>query len=587
MAEKNEKSKTGVQEQEETPKKTRFRDTWQGFAVFVAVLLALRFLVFEPFKIPTGSMEPTLLGHEDYGDRIVTNKLAYSGGTNPIPFMGGDPKRFDVFVFVHDSAWGEDQSQTKVANSLKRNYIKRVVGLPGETIVISGGDLFLREGGKERILRKWESSMALQESLWQPVSIADLRKLDPPTDANELQIKIHKQRQARAFPWDVNDTGNLVWVREPNAVRLAGATTLTYKHPVTNLYVKVGRWPFVHSNCPAADLPPLEHSSGLTFRDPDEKQDDIAPYLPNHWSGVECPNCGQIRFPMVRNKEVATRLAKLKQEVESKEGPKKEDVADEQGTSLKLPGIFPNTAKGALRSSTFWSSEPDFNASTGYFFYGGQKVVGDLKFEVELEVEKEDGSLELEVGSNRHRASWCFSLGAPCPKRESDASRHDVPGETKLSPGRKHLVSLAFVDGTVLSWLDGEKNEPLVVDVKPADRGAIMSLARIRVHGQAQVKITRLNLYRDLYYMLRRDEQDANDLNPVRRGTQHEAYRKYLDNSRKLRYEFEIPEDHFLALGDNSPSSVDSRSWGFVPRKNLVGRASFVFWPPSRWRIIR
>ena len=49
----------------------------------------------------------------------------------------------------------------------------------------------------------------------------------------------------------------------------------------------------------------------------------------------------------------------------------------------------------------------------------------------------------------------------------------------------------------------------------------------------------------------------------------------------------EIPPDHFFALGDNSPNSRDSRMWGYVPRRNLVGEAFFIFRPVTRWRIIR
>ena len=43
-----------------------------------------------------------------------------------------------------------------------------------------------------------------------------------------------------------------------------------------------------------------------------------------------------------------------------------------------------------------------------------------------------------------------------------------------------------------------------------------------------------------------------------------------------------VPKDHYFMLGDNSLSSLDSRDWGFVPRRNIVGKASFIFWPFSR-----
>ena len=48
-----------------------------------------------------------------------------------------------------------------------------------------------------------------------------------------------------------------------------------------------------------------------------------------------------------------------------------------------------------------------------------------------------------------------------------------------------------------------------------------------------------------------------------------------------------IPEDNFFVLGDNSASSQDSRYWGFVPRKNILGKALLIYWPPQRIRIIR
>ncbi len=89
------------------------------FPVLLAVLL-LRAFLFEPFRIPSGSMMPSLL----VGDFILVNKYAY-GLRAPVwhtPLTAGErPERGDVVVF----RFPNDESQ---------DYIKRVIGLPGDHI---------------------------------------------------------------------------------------------------------------------------------------------------------------------------------------------------------------------------------------------------------------------------------------------------------------------------------------------------------------------------------------------------------------------------------------------------------------------
>ena len=46
--------------------------------------------------------------------------------------------------------------------------------------------------------------------------------------------------------------------------------------------------------------------------------------------------------------------------------------------------------------------------------------------------------------------------------------------------------------------------------------------------------------------------------------------------------EITVPKDSYFALGDNSANSTDGRFWGFVPKKNMIGKAVFRWWPPNR-----
>ncbi len=48
----------------------------------------------------------------------------------------------------------------------------------------------------------------------------------------------------------------------------------------------------------------------------------------------------------------------------------------------------------------------------------------------------------------------------------------------------------------------------------------------------------------------------------------------------------DVPPGSYYVLGDNSASSHDSRFWGFVPRRLVIGRAMVIFWPVTRWRIL-
>ena len=101
------------------------------------IAIVIRSLVFQPFYIPSSSMEPTLL----IGDRIFVSKYTYGYSKHSFPFspnfsqkrfFSKNPDRGDLVVF-------------KTPSDNRTDYIKRLIGLPGDTVQFIGGNLFVNE----------------------------------------------------------------------------------------------------------------------------------------------------------------------------------------------------------------------------------------------------------------------------------------------------------------------------------------------------------------------------------------------------------------------------------------------------------
>lgn len=101
-------------------------DVALNLAIIIAIVGTIRTFLVSPFQVDGNSMIPTL-EHNEY---IIINKFAY---------LIGKPQRGDVVVL-------------KPPTDPKRPYVKRVIGVPGDTVIIEGGDVYVRPYDKEETL---------------------------------------------------------------------------------------------------------------------------------------------------------------------------------------------------------------------------------------------------------------------------------------------------------------------------------------------------------------------------------------------------------------------------------------------------
>jgi signal peptidase I len=126
--------------------RSRAKSLWETVRTLVyavAIALGVRTFLYEPFNIPSGSMKPTLL----VGDYLFVSKFAYGYSKYSLPFslplfegrvLASLPERGDVAVF-------------KLPSDNRTDYIKRIVGLPGDKLQVRDGVLYLNGAPAERV----------------------------------------------------------------------------------------------------------------------------------------------------------------------------------------------------------------------------------------------------------------------------------------------------------------------------------------------------------------------------------------------------------------------------------------------------
>ena len=501
MADIKEKQPTTKLNNTTKKRKSKLRENIESIAFAIAIAFAIRYFVVEAFKIPTGSMAPTLLGeHKDvkcpncgwffYADRQsenatcpncqfemsaslycnnCNNRIRYNWpawlwrkGTCPkcqitIPWVdlsnrvihGGNrilvnklwlkfknPNRWDVTVFVYplydlkckncstqlpDTEWHDGLRCPRCGSTRfskkKKNYIKRLIGLPGEKLQIVNGDIYIND----KIQRKPNS---VQDTLWLPVY------------NSHYPIK--------------EDTAPL-WVAGSNA------------------------WT-IHKD------------------------------------------------------------------------------------SLTLNSMSQGSSDASL--VTFARRISDQN---GYNNRAGSNEMGDIKINFDVTPLKGSQSLEVVLEKNND------IFTAVITTNDTDTKSYLKKGENVLvednvhiQTGQKHKIALSNVDGIVSLSIDNKKifvfdnDDGKVTEVRPFDT------SRVRFGGtHVNATFENIEIFHDIYYT---------NLSAGTWGTTQPI---------------QLGEKDYFMMGDNSRNSNDSRVWKFVPEKNIVGKAFFVFWPLNNIKFIK
>ncbi len=619
------------------------RETVEAFVVAFILALLFRAFLAEAFVIPTGSMAPTLMGaHKDLvcdqcgtsfqcgasrersgteASLVVVagicpncryvNPLDLANESNDATFNGDrilvskftytlkDPDRWDVIVF-------------KYPGNPKQNYIKRLIGLPNETLTIRHGDVYMRPTGSDQddvILRK------------PPKTLLGMSHLVYDTD-HQAQVLIDAKYPSRWQPWIEKAVSppDDSWKIEQTSEGLT-ATVDDREGEQFKWMRYYHRWPTDEQWVQAqqgeslADVNPYSSRAITDFYAYDSYVHVRAGYVYQSRPSVRQGN----RFERMLN------------------GGYSQGVFSPEYQSGVGPEQFGRVSE--------WGGQDSGHQQLGR---DGLHWVGDLIFEADLESseESEEAILELVEAGIKFRCRFDLKTGeAKLTIDDVEPRSFDAPeGTTNEEPtamtsvraGTRHSIRFSNCDDQLLLWVDGSlvefdspttfnslpmrsdaENYPQYLTTHPLDAAP----AGIAVRG-GQATIRHLRIDRDKYYIATQDSDSAMsdyDMNELwklagNRGVtlreiqkvfeMPEMWSEFIGWSSRRRVSFVLEEDQFFPMGDNSPESLDARCWAgwkaqiplprgvnedawiwsdksYVPRDLLVGKALVVFWPHS------
>jgi len=555
-------------------------------SIAIAFMLAFLFRTFEAeaFVIPTGSMAPTLLGrHKDLtcaqcghqfqvsaSDEVDSETGRFTGrqvigGTCPVcrysmhvgagnpqgreypsykgdrilvvkfPYQFGEPQRWDVAVF-------------KYPGGAKTNFIKRIVGLPGETIMIRNGDLFARPAVPE----DFHSTYVL--------NLEEFRILRKPPEKVRAMLQLVYDNDRTQRSW-IEKGWPPRWVSEPTQSGRGWSVSEDYRS-------------FSIASPESGEV------AWLRYRHLVPSYDEWQRLLHGKGQGIASLQPQLISDFCSYNSEVS------------------------QGGG----GWFPSSESwGPLAYSSYpgWSYDPLRPTPKQL----GLHWVGDLAVEFQVEVVTPRGNLLLELVEGGRLFQCNLNLESGQAVASIDAlPEFRALTSTPIKRKGKFWVMFANVDDCLYLWVNGKPMSfETTGEYSPMDNAkpTLRDREPVRIGARGtEVTVRHLRVYRDIYYIAYRanggisSQQMIDDfvVSPYTPLTGETVTRVLSDchsygAARTRMVWFPLDKDQFLVLGDNSPESMDSRLWEgrnfeyYVKRELLIGRALFIYWPRSLDRI--
>jgi signal peptidase I len=489
------------------------------------------------------------------GDRVLVSKANYETGIR-------DPKRFDVVVFKFPDR--------PVENNTPKNYIKRLLGLPGEILAFFFGRLH-RWAPQPGEAPPYDDK---QDGV-DPLLLRTHRFMHEDDELARKWFEEGKFEIVRKTPDIMMALRRNVYSNDHQAKDMAAFPR--WQHAKTSTWKGDGKTGFIHTDPGSKDAAKI-----------DADKNDAAK------NGADKNAADQAGIDWLRYQHLVRPL----------DGP----VAGNLDIKPQLITDFMSYNSFVLDDRNDRTPKPNW--------------VGDLMLEAEVEATKSDGEFMMQLSKGIHRFEARFDLASGvCTLVKNEYEEADDAGTkvmkltesteldkkgTKLRGPGTYTVRFANIDARLTVWVDRElpfghgkdypppevrnlpeekdldditvmrRRGPTLNDLEPASFGS---------RGGA-VHVRHLRLFHDTYYSLEASKSDVGD-EPASFWSNPDAWRQ-TGAFRTMKFKtLYVQPGHYLCLGDNSQASSDSREWGTVPERLMLGRALLVYYPFDRAGAIR